>query len=280
MDGQVKTLLTEIDGLVEQINQSDEEPNQEVLDAIDEVLTAVESLKEKKQLENSKELLIKLDVLNKTVSDGGKLSAETTKSIVEAIKQIKIEAPQVNVEPPKVEVNMPEVKVPQVNVPETKIPEPKVYFPDVMKIAKPSWFEELFNLTPILNAIKSLQGIIEAFKLPIDAKNPISVRLSNGEKFYNALGGMVSAIGGMFPFKKADSSDMAALVDDEGKQYTYIQQTDPLHPTKINPIVYLDKNVAGDLIGIRKKYGGITYTKTFSNDDIVVTSTQTISQWN
>ncbi len=218
MNEQTKVLIDEINGLIDQISKSDDEPSQEVLDVIEDLSTDIQLLKEKKQVDNSKELLTKLDTLTQAVTDGGKLSTDTTNSIVEAIQKIKMEAPIVNVTPPEVNVTVPEIKVPSVNIPEQKIPEPKVYFPDEMSIKKPSWIENLVDLTSVMQGLKAIYDVVRGWKLPTDPKNPVSVRLSNGEKFYNALGGMMSAISGAFPFKKADSTDQAALVRDDGTQ--------------------------------------------------------------
>lgn len=276
---QLKDIITEIDDLVSKVTSGGEEPSSELLDSLEEVTQELSLLKEKKQLQSSRDLLTKLDTLIKTTSDGDNLSTENIKSIVEAVKQIKVETPQVNVEPPKVEVNVPEVKVPQINVPAPVIPEPKVYFPDEMKIVKPSWIEGLFNIDPVIGAINGLKDLLAGFRFPTDPKDAIPVRLSNGEKFYNAIGGMASAITGAFPFKKSDSTDQAALVDGDGKQYTYIQEVEPTAQTKINATVELGKNSSGDLVRIRKTIAGVTYEKTLSNIDMNVTTTQTISSW-
>lgn len=56
--------------------------------------------------------------------------------------------------------------------------------------------------------------------------------------------------------------------------------TQPVAPTSgNNPTTILSFNVAGDLIKIQKTIQGVTYEKTLSNDDMVVSETQTISSW-
>lgn len=225
---QIKDIIAEIDDLVTKVTESGDEPSQEVIDGLDEIAQAVSLLKEKKQVDNSKELISKLDNLIKVTSDSNSLTDERAKSLIESIKQIKIDVPQVNVAPPEVNVNVPEIKVPSVNVPQTVIPEPKVYFPDEMSIKKPSWIENLVDVTVVLKGLKAIYDTIRAWKLPIDPKDAIPVRLSNGEKFYNALGGMASAIVGAFPFKKADSSDQAALVREDGTQVVEVSNLSDL----------------------------------------------------
>jgi hypothetical protein len=90
--------------------------------------------------------------------------------------------------------------------------------PDEFKISKPSWINNLFNLNPILNRLDEIKSSIFLmnFDLPTKANKAIAVRLSDGEKFYKAMGGVMSAIGNSFPFATESKESKAALVDEDG----------------------------------------------------------------
>lgn len=192
-------------------------PNEDSMDELVSLVSDLEEeiskLKEKKQSEEVSILVTKIDKLIDSMQGSG-VPEDLSQKIAEAISKVTINAPEVNVSTPT--INVPPIKIPPIPTPKIEVPSAKVYMPDEMAIKKPTWLAGLVDLIPISNAIKSLQGVIEALKFPTDPRDPVAVRLSNGEKFYNALGGMASAISGAFPFKKADSTDMAALVRDDG----------------------------------------------------------------
>lgn len=215
MANPITDLIKEIDGLISTIKKSGEAPSDELLALIDDISTDIDAIKEKEKAKSAQELLSKLDALIKTTTDGGNISETTAKNIIEAIHNIKIETPppQVTVSPPKVNVTVPPIKVPGVTVPQTK-----VQFPDEIAVKKPSWIAGLFTLEPILGTLKEIRDKIVFETLPRDATDPVAVRLSDGEKFYRAVGGLAAAITSLFPFIKSDGKEKQALVDDDGHQ--------------------------------------------------------------
>lgn len=77
----------------------------------------------------------------------------------------------------------------------SEIPKPVFNVPKTFEINKPDWF----SFTSITEKLDQLtQGFkkLSEFKLPKDAKDPISVRLSNGEEFYNAIAQIMGGFGG------------------------------------------------------------------------------------
>ena len=215
MNENIKQILLEIDGIIEEITKKGNDPSVEVVDLLEDIANDLNDKKENKKLKLSKDLVDKLDKLIGITSNSGEISTKTSKDIVEAIKGIKIEtkAPQVNVSPPKVSVTVPDIKVPDVNVPETK-----VYNPDTISVNKPSWLGGLFSLKPVITSLKEIKSILRALYLPRDADDPVSVRLSDGNKFYRAMGGIASAITGHIPFSKESGVDFPALVDKDRHQ--------------------------------------------------------------
>jgi hypothetical protein len=53
----------------------------------------------------------------------------------------------------------------------------------------------------------------------------------------------------------------------------------PTHSSKVNPSIVVSMNAAGDVVKVEKTIKGVVYTKTISQSDNVVASTQTISAW-
>lgn len=214
-----KSIIKELDSLIDEIAASDENPNQETLDIIDEILLKISNDKKKKQDDkeeaSSQRLVDKLQDLIEATNANKAISSGIATPIIEAIEKIKLDIPypNVQVEPPKVIVTVPEIKIPQIIIPEIKVPD--VVMPKEIEIKKPFWLK-IEPLKPIIDSITEIKNAIINFKLPTSAKDAIAVRLSDGDKFYRALGGLVSSIGSNFPFKLSTGATEAALVDTDG----------------------------------------------------------------
>lgn len=210
--------LTElIDDLDKRDDVSDEE-----MDLIDDI---VASFKSKKSTEDRKELLRKFDDLIVAIKEKDSLGKEAEESIVKAIKEIKI---AVTV-PPIPPIKVPPVKIPPIKVPTIRIPPTVVKFPENFSIKKPSWLPAPIDLSKILNKLTLINKL--KFTLPKRAKDAIPVRLSDGEKFYKAIGGAISSAVGALPFKRADSSAHRALVDNDGHVQVDVLSTGLQTPT-------------------------------------------------
>jgi len=208
MNHQLKNIQRQISNLIEKANDGDETLSLEVAELLDEIANYCVLLKARDKTKPIENLVEKLDELVQLLSDNQNLSNEAQSSLLSAIKEIKIDvlSPEVNVSPPKVEVS-----VPPINIPEIKIPP----FPDEIRVKKPLWLPVFPSLKIITDSLGEIKKAMGALGLPRTADDPIAVRLSNGEKFYRAIGGVVSAVGASFPFKKSDNSQQAALVDDD-----------------------------------------------------------------
>lgn len=86
------------------------------------------------------------------------------------------------------------------------IPKTTVNIPKVVSITKPSWIDEITNIAPIFASIKNVHDTLSEIKkaisgitLPKGAKDPIAVRLSDGEEFYKAVANITTQgnIGGL-----------------------------------------------------------------------------------
>lgn len=105
------------------------------------------------------------------IGELGKVIAETRNAIVamqEAFAKIDFK--------PNINVTTPDVIVPDINIPEIKIPDIRVPAPQVT--VNP---EVALDLTELLEALEPLKFLSNK------AANPISVRLSDGQKFIKAL---------------------------------------------------------------------------------------------
>lgn len=115
--------------------------------------------------------------------------------VAEFIAKIKYD-PRIEVKPADVKLKAPVVNVaaPIVNVPEQKPPVVNVEAPD-------------------LSDIKKLMEFFES----INAKNPIAVRLSDGQKYYKALEKMAEIYAGstFSAFQDEGGADARALIDEE-----------------------------------------------------------------
>lgn len=202
-----------IDELIEKVDGGEMTISPEVADLLDEIVNYATIIKAKDKTKPLEDLISRLDGLIETINNGSTESKESIKisnsELLEAIKQLKIDvaSPQVNVAAPEVTV-----KVPPIHVPPSEITLPKE-----MSIEKPSWISGLFNLKPITDAIADLKKSFLAFTFPTLAKKPMSVRLSDGEKFYKAIGGLSSSFGGMIPsFTDSDNVPKPGLVSSDG----------------------------------------------------------------
>lgn len=225
---EIESIIKEIDALIEEVERGGEEPSEEFFELLDQIASDIKEARQdedkKKAEKSSQELIDKLNQLITISSKSENISLGTSQSIIDAINKIKIDvpSPQVNVAPPNVDVTVPKIEIPPINVPPTT-----VTIPDEVKVKKPSWLSEIVSLTPIIKKIDEIKSAILAFKLPKDPLHPIPVRLSDGEKFYRAMGGLVSSIGGMlFPFVNSLKKETQALVDDDGHQQIDIQSSE------------------------------------------------------
>jgi len=202
-ENEQKTIIQELDSLIEELSKGDESPDEEVLELIDDIAEKINSGKRKKQDKVSKDLVEKLDTLISLTQSEKDSSSETSQSIIKAIEKIKLDIPypEVNVPAPVVTVTVPEIKVPPTVVPPIEIPKVDVHMPDEMQIKKPLWFPKIEPLKPIVDAITEIKNKIVNFHLPTSPSDAVSVRLTDGEKFYKAIGGMVSSIGSTFRLK-------------------------------------------------------------------------------
>lgn len=194
-------LSQELDNLIAYVKKNKVSLKKSELNMIDQMIAKV---KEKNEGENKhKELLGKLDKLVEAIYQ--KDNSFDLSPMIEAIKQIKMESV----------VNVPEVKIPEVKPPVVNIP--KTEFPSEMSIKKPVWYS-MFNPKPIIDKIEELKEsiFIPPVIFPTEAKKPMSVRLSDGTKFYRALGGIASGISSMMSFRNSKNEQQAALVDDDG----------------------------------------------------------------
>ena len=212
MANEQKAIIEELNSLIDNLKNSEDVSPEEIEDAIGEITDEIAQNEAKKKEKVSQDILMKLDALIGAVSDNKDLAQQVSQKTIEAIKSVKIESPQVKVAapivtPPKIQVNVPQIKIPPINVPQTE-----VKFPSEMAIKKPSWF----GLSPVTSILEPIKKAIVDFSLPRSATDAIAVRLSDGEKFYRAMGGVAQTISGMFPFKKAYLDDRAALGDDDG----------------------------------------------------------------
>lgn len=181
---------------------------EELLAQIDEVISEVGTEDDVKAIQIEQDYLKRIDKLIEVFSTEQKVSEETKqelKNVVEALKAIKLETPQVNVPTPQVTVQAPDVKVtvPPIKIPEINIPE--TIFPDQMSIKEPTWLAKIFPLKSVIDKLDQLIKSQKAIEWPTSARKPVSVRLSDGEKFYRAMGGLSTAISNAFPEKDEET---------------------------------------------------------------------------
>jgi len=204
------------------------------MDQLDQLIKSVES----GEVEANEELLGLIAKLEKNKEERKKELKENKKhkELLKAISEIKIEAPiipeinipEINVPDIKLpDITIPEIKapdviipkiaIPEIVIPEIKSPDVKVILPDEIKIKKPSWLQ-IPSILPLVVLLKAIKTAILGFKLPTDAKNPVSVRLSDGKEFYK---GIQEAYRGLTAFKQpaafknVSGSEESGLIDDD-----------------------------------------------------------------
>jgi len=283
-----------------------------------QVQQLLNQVKEKKDSDRAevkhKETNEKLDTLNESIKSLD--FKQDVSSIVDEIKNIKIEVPEVNVTIPEIKlpdikVEVPEIKIPEIVIPEIKVPTPQVTVntpeptviinnPDEIKVTEPNWLQKITN--PIVEAIKN--KVIDKFVLPKTASEAIPVRLSNGKRFYDAIS---YAIGGAVDTSKIESKEDLLLTELEkkadltetqpisatslplpngaatsanqtnGNQVTKIKETTPIDTTKFNASTLISYNANDEAVYIDETFDGKTYRTTFTRFDMTVVSTLPIS---
>lgn len=243
---QIKSVLKEINKLLLRLEKKGQEPTKMEMDLLEDITEKLEMRRGKAKDELDQSLLDRLNNLVELSSQNKEISKATSQSIVEAINKIKlvVPTPKVRIAPPKVEVNVPEVKVPQIKVPE-------VIMPDTINVSRPSWIDGIINLLPVTVLLQSIRDSIPAFRLPTGSKEPVSVRLSDGEKFYRALGGS-SGAASIPTYKNSGGEAKQGLVDDNGHVQVDVQ-TSAL-PTGASTEAKQDDQIA--------KIEDVTYTNT------------------
>lgn len=221
----LQEIISELDDLIAKVKSTREVPTDEFLELLDEINSELSEQKEEEKTATTKELNNKLDTLASLTEKDMTISESKSQEIVDAINRIKMEAPQVNVAPPEVNVTVPEIKIPEIKVPPVIVPETKVVMPDEMKIKKPSWIDSIFPIKPLIEKLNSIQTSIDTFTVKSSVIDPIAVRLSDGNKFYRAMGGVMSAISNLFPYIGPDGKEIQALVDADGNQQVDIVNT-------------------------------------------------------
>lgn len=97
------------------------------------------------------------------------------KTLITTFKEFKIDIPkEITVPAPKVTVQAPQVKIPApiVNVPKAQ---------PIVNVVERDYSES------INKELKKVQKLLESVKIDTTAKNPLAVRLTDGEGFYKAL---------------------------------------------------------------------------------------------
>jgi hypothetical protein len=196
------TLSKDLDKIINQVKEGKVSLSNKDLKLINEIGSKIKKAKQEES--NRQELLKKFDDV-----------IESNKELVENIKNIKIDVASAKVDP--IEVKIPEIKIPDIKLPTINVP--KVEIPEIII---PTPLPPIVNintdlLIENLGLIREAVGMIN-LSLPTTAKNPISVRLSDGEKFYKAVGSLVSAVSNNLIFKDSTNMAKAALVDGDGHQ--------------------------------------------------------------
>lgn len=225
-------LTKKIDELIALYEEREDPPSDEELAMIDGLYKELKISKQRQKELQDKTMVEKLEEIAEATTKSKELPEDITEQITSALAKLVLPTPIVNVAAsPAPIVNVPAPKV-EVNVPKQppfpKIPAPIVNIPDTVSINKPSWLAGLINLKPITDKLKEIKNsiVFPIITFPTDADNAISVRLSDGENFYKAVGGMINAIGSSFPFQNSSKNNQPALVDKDGKLYVSMPNTD------------------------------------------------------
>ena len=123
--------------------------------------------------------------------------------------------------------------------------------PDKVTVRRPTWLKEIFIIKPIIDLLKGIRRSIDTLKFPQRSSEPVSVRLSDGQKFYRALGGgRGGVVGGTGGGVMQDSI------------LTQLQVLNSLIPTKYDAIIVSYPNAATEVYAF--KTGGIKGTQVSS----------------
>jgi len=239
-------LLNEIEEMADGIEKSDKTGNSGVVKAIDDIFKEAE---EKTKLDTDK-------IVGSVggLTEGIEKQAEVFERSIEDLKDGFVDLTEAVKDRPEV------IKTIVQNP--TKFPDfPKEFKVSNLKeiplqkeveVKEPSWLKKLINgniLKDIYSTLKA--GTIDVRVLNDDPKRPISVRLSNGRKFYNAIfSGLASS--GIIPFVDSSGNRVSPLVD--GDKHL---QTDVLNKLVPENYDYLDLTMTGsNLTGVVYKSGG------------------------
>lgn len=177
--------------------------NDEALRLIDELQTQLDKI-ETKQKEVKVNLMGVEEISNalNDLKDSQERMVESFNKASEALQSLTIESPVVKV--PDVSVTVPDIKIPTIVIPEIKVP--NVIVPEI-KIPKST----PVDLKPVLSLLKQIAT--QEFVLPSDPKNAIPVRISDGEKFIDALTTAVRSGGTVVtsPYRSAIGNAQAML---------------------------------------------------------------------
>ncbi len=228
----VAALKKELDAI---LGDSD---SQALLDIVEEVKgqterfgrleRAIQKLGETKDLSEIKELvstLIKLlKELDITIPEKFKVDVDNWPEPSKGTKDVKVtNLPKQTVLPKSIEVsNLPKQEKFPKKIEVSNLPKP-LEFPKKIDISKPDWFKQLTKeelasvISETLNKLNK-QGVAVDLDKYRDPKQALAVRLSDGRKFYQALAGVVEAMGrGQdFPFKTIGGTPKEALVERDG----------------------------------------------------------------
>ena len=183
------------------------------------VLESLEDLV--RQVDVSESLLRRLKLLTQKVEAEGELNRKQEEKLLRELREAIVEELQA----------LPE-RIPQKEFPREikvsnfpKYPEP----PKEVAIKEASWVGKLLGRlgkeiiggfgTIVAKAVNRVHTV--KIDGPTDPRDAIAVRLSDGNRFYKAVAGMVSAVGAAFPFATSGGRKREALVDTNGYLQTH-----------------------------------------------------------
>lgn len=116
--------------------------------------------------------------------------------------------------------NLKDIKFPEIPKPEK--------FPEEISTKEPSWLMKY--MLPVVEAIRKQAEKVLRVKVidTEDPKKPVAVRLSDGNRFYNAISAVATAVGKSIPFiNKNTGFAQEPVVDDDGNlQIDVVATTD------------------------------------------------------
>lgn len=229
--------------------KADELLGDEEKELLDEILTTV-----KKQTKNSsgenKAVEKSVKKLLAEVKKGTIKTSDALLNIAGILRDQRIDLPKKYKVWVENQIDIPDtVKVS--NLKDVKIPK----FPDQVETKEPKWLAKYFK--PLIEAVTKRPAVQKVEITGADKPSkPLSVRLSNGRKFYEAI--MLAASGG------------------GGYKQVIIEDTSPLHDSKINESFSLGFDASDNLIRIDMDLQGTVYRRTITWTGDNPTA---ISQW-